>query len=245
MDAHGDSDLLIWVTEYGQPSTQVSEANQAAYIADFLAAWSELTGVGPAFLYSLIDTATGSATAEDNLGLFTDDWTAKAVVEVIKAWIAGQPVTVDPGESSSGNSVVELLSALARAAQSFITAITEMVLTPFNGIAQFVQGVVDAVVNLISTVSGAKTSATTTTLTDTTASAASVTADGVDTVEKATATRMTPRCWLPSSSNRTTLVSMPPTSSPPWPPKTWMTQSSPWPPQTCRPPTSSSTYRPP
>ncbi len=188
MDAHGDSDLLIWVTEYGQPSTQVSEANQAAYIADFLAAWSELTGVGPAFLYSLIDTATGSATAEDNLGLFTDDWTAKAVVEVIKAWIAGQPVTVDPGESSSGNSVAELLSALARAAQSFITAITEMVLTPFNGIAQFVQGVVDAVVGLISTVSGAKTSATTTTLTDTTVSAASDTADSVDTVEKATAT---------------------------------------------------------
>lgn len=188
MDAHGDSDLLIWVTEYGQPSTQVSEANQAAYIADFLAAWSELTGVGPAFLYSLIDTATGSATAEDNLGLFTDDWTAKAVVEVIKAWIAGQPVTVDPGESSSGNSVSELLSALARAAQSFITAITEMVLTPFNGIAQFVQGVVDAVVGLISTVSGAKTSATTTTPTDTTVSGASDTADRVDTVEKATAT---------------------------------------------------------
>ena len=155
MDANGDSDLLVWVTEYGQPSSQVSEANQAAYIADFLTTWSELTGVGPAFLYSLIDSATGSSVAEDNLGLFTSDWTAKAVVEVIRAWIAGQPIVVDPGESSAGNGLVELLSAVVKAAQGLVTSIASMIATSFDGVTQFLRGIVDAVSGLISAVTGA------------------------------------------------------------------------------------------
>lgn len=190
MIANGDADKLIWVTEYGQPSTQVSEENQAAYIADFLETWSELTGVGPAFLYSLVDTATGSDTAEDNLGLFTDDWTAKAVVEVIKAWIAGEYTSPDPGEAGAEGSLAELLSSLVRAAQSFVAGITAMVASAVDGVTEFVRGVVDAVVGLVnslrpagtSTVATARTAAMTadtqtTATTTTTMTAADATAD--------------------------------------------------------------------
>ncbi|MGK2867783.1 MAG: cellulase family glycosylhydrolase [Mycobacterium sp.] len=162
MNANGDAEKLIWVTEYGQPSTQVSEENQAAYIADFLATWAELTGVGPAFLYSLIDTATGSSTAEDNLGLFTDDWTPKAVVEVIKAWIAGETTPVDPGEVDSG-SVADIITALVRAAQSFVVSIAAMVTSALDGVTEFVRGVVDAVIGLAGALNPAAGSSTATT----------------------------------------------------------------------------------
>ncbi|MGU3499034.1 cellulase family glycosylhydrolase [Mycobacterium sp. C31M] len=185
MDANGDSDLLIWVTEYGQPSSQVSEANQAAYIADFLSTWSELTGVGPAFLYSLVDSATGSSIVEDNLGLFTDGWTAKAVVEVVKAWITGQPVTVDPGESTSGGTIPDMLAALVKAAQSFVTSIASMVTASFSGFTQLVQGIVDAVVGLISSITGGATAAAQTALT---ATAVGDAVDGVRTADADTAT---------------------------------------------------------
>ncbi|MGB8402683.1 MAG: cellulase family glycosylhydrolase [Mycobacterium sp.] len=103
MNSNGDVAKLIWATEYGQPTTSAagSQTQQAQYISDFLNTWSKLTGVGPMFLYSLIDTNTGSSTPEDNLGLFTNNWVAKAAAAVVQAWIAAHP-TKSPGASTPG-----------------------------------------------------------------------------------------------------------------------------------------------
>ena len=88
MAANGDGEKLIWATEYGEPSTQAGDENQAAYVEDFLQTWSKIPGVGPSFIYSLIDLATGSLWSENNYGIFRDDWTPKLAAGVIKDWIA-------------------------------------------------------------------------------------------------------------------------------------------------------------
>lgn len=88
MVANGDGDLKIWATEYGLPTGQLSEAQQAAYIADLITRWQTMDGAGPIFIYSARDSNTGSWDAEDNFGLFRTDWTAKPAVAVVTAMIA-------------------------------------------------------------------------------------------------------------------------------------------------------------
>lgn len=98
MEANGDGEKLVWATEYGEPSTQAGDANQAAYIEDFLQTWSTMPGVGPSFIYSLIDLATGSLWSENNYGIFHDDWTPKLAAGVIKEWIASHTGPWDPDD---------------------------------------------------------------------------------------------------------------------------------------------------
>lgn len=86
MEANGDGDLKIWATEYGTPTTPffgLSEAQQAAFMRDFIAAWQNLDGVGPAFLYSARDVNTGAWDNEANFGLFTTNWVPKQFVSML------------------------------------------------------------------------------------------------------------------------------------------------------------------
>ena len=46
MVANGDGNKKIWATEYGQPSSVVSEANEASYLGDFLRTWRNLPFAG-------------------------------------------------------------------------------------------------------------------------------------------------------------------------------------------------------
>ncbi len=102
MDANGDTDKLIWATEYGMPTTgSYTEAMQSEFLQDFLEAWSTLTGVGPMFIYSLVDQDTGDGNIEDNWGLYTDDWTAKDAAAVLAAWLAANPTWPRPGTRPS------------------------------------------------------------------------------------------------------------------------------------------------
>lgn len=87
MEANGDGDLKLWATEYGSPTTPffgVSEEQQAAFMKDFIAAWQNIEGAGPAFLYSARDVNTGAWDNEANFGLFKSNWTPKKFVAMLK-----------------------------------------------------------------------------------------------------------------------------------------------------------------
>ncbi|MFC7673140.1 Ig-like domain-containing protein [Mycolicibacterium sp. GCM10028919] len=87
MVANGDGHKKIWATEYGQPSSEASDANQAAYIGDFLRGWRTLSYAGPSFIHTLVDRADGDA-VEGSFGLFRPDWTPKPVVSTVVTVIA-------------------------------------------------------------------------------------------------------------------------------------------------------------
>ncbi|MDT4999365.1 MAG: large repetitive protein, partial [Mycobacterium sp.] len=86
MVANGDGNKKIWATEYGEPSSAAGDANQAAYLGDFLRGWRTLSFAGPAFIHTLVDNANADP-AEASFGLFRADWTPKpsaaAVITVI------------------------------------------------------------------------------------------------------------------------------------------------------------------
>lgn len=88
MARYGDGDKTVWTSEYGLPTSYVSEAQQAEFIDDFMTTWSDLDGVGPQFIYSLVDRDSGSTEVEDTWGLFRDDYTPKQAATVVQAWIA-------------------------------------------------------------------------------------------------------------------------------------------------------------
>jgi polysaccharide biosynthesis protein PslG len=96
MVENGDSDKLVWASEYGLPTSEVTEAHQAAYIEDFLEGWSDVSYTGPAFIYTTRDTATGSTNPEDTFGVIRTDWTWKPAAFVIQEWNQTHPQTADP-----------------------------------------------------------------------------------------------------------------------------------------------------
>jgi hypothetical protein len=87
MVANGDGNKKIWATEYGQPSSEFSEANQAAYIGDFLRTWRTLEYAGPAFIHTLSDYPS-SDPIQASFGLFHQDWTPKPALAVVEQVIA-------------------------------------------------------------------------------------------------------------------------------------------------------------
>jgi YVTN family beta-propeller protein/VCBS repeat-containing protein len=87
MVANGDGYKKIWATEYGEPSSAAGDANQAAYLGDFLRGWRTLSFAGPAFIHTLVDNANADP-AEASFGLFHADWTPKPAVSTVEAVIA-------------------------------------------------------------------------------------------------------------------------------------------------------------
>lgn len=87
MEQYGDRDKEVWTSEYGLPTSYVSEAQQAEFIDDFMDTWSEHDGTGPMFIYSLVDRNSASTDVEDTWGLFRDDYTPKQAAAVVQAWI--------------------------------------------------------------------------------------------------------------------------------------------------------------
>ena len=116
MIEHGDGDLKVWITEYGQATTTLAdgsvltEEQQAAFITDLLRTWQSVQGAGPVFLYNLRDTQTGHANPDNNLGLYQSDWTEKQAAAVLAALI--KELNPAPGQ---GNPVVLLVKRIVRA----------------------------------------------------------------------------------------------------------------------------------
>ncbi|SCX32945.1 Ig-like domain-containing protein [Mycolicibacterium fluoranthenivorans] len=87
MVANGDGNKKIWATEYGEPTSDVSETAQAAYIGDFLRTWRTLEFAGPAFLHTFADYPDPDPT-QASFGLFRQDWTPKPAVSTVEQVIA-------------------------------------------------------------------------------------------------------------------------------------------------------------
>jgi hypothetical protein len=87
MVANGDGNKKIWATEYGEPSSAASDANQAAYLGDFLRGWRTLSYAGPSFIHTLVDN-TGGDPVEGSFGLFRPDWTPKPAAATVVTVIA-------------------------------------------------------------------------------------------------------------------------------------------------------------
>lgn len=116
MVANGDGTKQIWATEYGEPTSVVSEATQASFISNFLNSWSGFSYTGPSFIYTTRDRATGSTSAQDTFGVLHTDWTPKPAAAVISAWTAAHPqAPADP---------VSLTAATAKTAAVAKTAAT-------------------------------------------------------------------------------------------------------------------------
>jgi hypothetical protein len=87
MAAHGDSDKLIWITEFGAPTgtsvNAVSEDQQAAMMLqarDQVASWA---WAGPLMYYELVDGGTNPADGEQNFGVLRADLSLKAVARAL------------------------------------------------------------------------------------------------------------------------------------------------------------------
>lgn len=92
MVSKGDTGKKIWATEYGLPTGQVGETQQADYINDFLTTWRTLAYAGPAFIYTLKDRNTADTTdAENTFGVYRDDWTPKPAATTISSLIKSTP----------------------------------------------------------------------------------------------------------------------------------------------------------
>ncbi|GAA1456398.1 cellulase family glycosylhydrolase [Williamsia maris] len=123
MVSQGDAAKLIWASEYGLPTSVVSEAQQAAYIKDFLAGWSAQGYAGPMFVYTTRD-ASGEFESTLNFGVFREDWTAKPAAQVIKDFIAAHP-QIAP--SPTPNLVELVIRSMTRLMQSFAVTVQQFV----------------------------------------------------------------------------------------------------------------------
>ena len=93
MVANGDADKLIWASEYGEPTSVVDEATQAAYLDDMITSWRTLGYTGPTFVYTLKDRDSASTDPEATLGVIRSDGTWKPAAYVIQD-LANDPATV-------------------------------------------------------------------------------------------------------------------------------------------------------
>lgn len=139
MVEHGDGALKVWITEYGQPTTTLTdgsvltEAQQAAFIADLLRTWQSVEGAGPVFLYNLRDTQTGGSNPDDNLGLYQSDWTPKAAAAALAALIRELNPT-----SSPANPLVTFIKQVIRAVGNAVTFIPELIGRVVRTVVRFV-----------------------------------------------------------------------------------------------------------
>ncbi|AQT81491.1 hypothetical protein B1R94_22905 [Mycolicibacterium litorale] len=142
MLANGDSGRKLWATEYGLPTSQVSQTQQAAYLHDFAVAWQQVDGAGPMFVYTTRDTATGAFDDEANFGIFTTDWTKKPAAQTVAALIADlADGTAEPFD------VTPYLPAnpFLQAVQVFVRQLINQALVIPRLVVQLVRGVIDAV----------------------------------------------------------------------------------------------------
>ncbi|MCU1698046.1 MAG: hypothetical protein JWR34_4109 [Mycobacterium sp.] len=137
MVANGDSGKLIWASEYGEPTSVAGEANQAAYTQDMLTTWRTIGYTGPAFVYTLQDTAaagTASATPEDSLGLIRADGTWKPAAYVVRSLATLPAATSDTAPVSARlaaatQTPLEAVAPMASAAQ-IPAAVEAVIQTP-------------------------------------------------------------------------------------------------------------------
>ena len=88
---HGENRSFFDDDVAGQPTAVADEATQAAYIADYLNAWSQIPYAGPSFIYEMRDIDTDSGFVDYTFGVVRDDWTYKPSTYTMALWAATHP----------------------------------------------------------------------------------------------------------------------------------------------------------
>ncbi len=91
MEAHGDEDKPIWLTEFGYSAMReagVTDAIQGRWLTDCLNAAFALDYVQVAFWYNFRNRGIDATAWDDNYGLIDFDWTPKPAFEAYRAYIA-------------------------------------------------------------------------------------------------------------------------------------------------------------
>lgn len=165
MVANDDGARQVWATEYGLPTSSVSEAQQAAYIHDFVASWQNIDGAGPMFIYTTRDSATGSFDDEANFGLFETDWTKKAAADTVADLIAdladgtAEPFDVTPYLPSQP--FLQAVTVFIRQVINQLLAVPRYVLQVINSLAVgAVTLVTDVVKSIFATATGTAAAST-------------------------------------------------------------------------------------
>lgn len=159
MTANGDGARQVWATEYGLPTSSVSEAQQAAYIHDFVASWQNVDGAGPIFIYTTRDSDTGSFDDETNFGLFETDWTKKLAAETVADLITDlADGTADPFDVTPylpSQPFLQAVGIFVRQVINQLLAVPKYVLQVINSLAIGVLTLVtDFVKSIFTTVTG-------------------------------------------------------------------------------------------
>jgi polysaccharide biosynthesis protein PslG len=81
----GDGAKKIWVTEYGLPTSRVTEPVQAAFLSDMISTWRELPYAGPLMIYTTRDHNSNSANDEERFGVYRSDWTPKPAQKIVES----------------------------------------------------------------------------------------------------------------------------------------------------------------
>lgn len=132
----------VWLSEYGLPTSDVSQQTQATYIQDLLDAWQNISYAGPVFIYTAQDGTTTDPSG--TYGIYNADWTPKLAVAVIQQEIAKFAVAVVTNPVISA--AQQLATAFAQAVQTLITQITQAA----QAFAQAVQTLVQQIAKAFS-----------------------------------------------------------------------------------------------
>jgi hypothetical protein len=184
MTTNGDGAKDIWISEYGLPTSDVSQQQQANYIKDILDTWKTESYAGPIFIYTAQDTNSASTNPQDTYGIYQSDWTPKLAAAVIQQEIAAdKAATATNPLATLGQQIgTALAQALNRAlptlvqqfAQSLAQALAQALANAFA--PQAATAATPAVMAAKATTPGATTPAVTTAATTPAARSLAVTA---------------------------------------------------------------------
>jgi polysaccharide biosynthesis protein PslG len=77
MTTHGDGAKPMWITEFGAPTSVVSEEMQSRLVVDSIRQWPEVALAGPFLIYGLRDAGSDSGDYLPGFGLTTVDFVPK------------------------------------------------------------------------------------------------------------------------------------------------------------------------
>ncbi|WP_319454599.1 MULTISPECIES: cellulase family glycosylhydrolase [unclassified Mycobacterium] len=148
--ANGDASDKVWISEYGLPTSDVSQQTQATFIQNLIDTWQTLSYAGPVFIYTAQDTDSASTNPNDTYGIYESDWTPKLAAAVIQQEIA---------KYANTNPLAVLAQQIANA---FATAVSSVAQTLGQQIAAaLVQAIANALASLGTTTPAATPAVTT------------------------------------------------------------------------------------
>lgn len=209
--ANGLSNDKVWITEYGLPTSDVSQQTQATYIQDLIDTWQTLSYAGPIFIYTAQDGTSTDPTG--TYGIYQADWTPKLAVAVIQQEIAkfATAVVTNPITTIAqqvANAVAQALQAVAQQiANAFAQAIANaLAQATANAAGTTATAAATPAVKTLTVKTLTATTPTATTPTAATPTAATPTAKSLTATAKATAIPAAPSAADPAADTTATMT---------------------------------------